>query len=154
MLYVAGWGSGEEELREYVKSARLDERVRILGMVEHQKLPLYYSASDLVFIPVRWENLHEGSATAEAFACRRPVVAFRRHETDQTEQAGGFLIEDEPGRGAVTLIDRLRNDQYLEDKGREGAVLSKQFTMDHAAERLEEIYDHALNGGKRRKSGS
>jgi glycosyltransferase involved in cell wall biosynthesis len=143
-LHVAGWGAGEEEFRNYVKDSGLSARVRVLGMVEHQKLPLYYSASDLIFIPVRWEKLNEGSATVEAFACKRPVVAFKRHETDKTEQAGGFLIEDDPERGPRTLLSYLRRDEYLEDKGAEGMLLSKDFTMDQSAKRLEEIYNNVL----------
>ena len=152
-VYVAGWGTGEQEFRDYVKGSGLAEKVRVLGMVDHQELPRYYSASDLVFLPFRLEKLNEGSATVEAFACMRPVVAFKRHETDSTEQPGGFLLEDATERGARTLLGHLSNGAYLEEKGREGGAISKQFTMSYTGQRLEEIYSEVLANRKRGAQG-
>lgn len=146
MVYVAGWGTGEEEFRSYVKGKGLEDRVRVLGMVEHRSLPLYYWASDLVFLPFRLEKLNEGSVTAEAFACGRPVVAFKRHHSDDTDQAGGFLIDEDPGSGSKVLLELTRQGNYLERKGREARLLSERYTLDFAGKRLERIYGEALRG--------
>ena len=144
MLHVAGWGLGEEEFREYVKASGLEKRVRVFGKVEHDQLPLYYSACDLVFVPYRLEKLNEGLATIEAFACNRPVTAFKRHDNDPTDQRGGFLVEERPERGGAILLERLRRPGYLEEKGGEGLLLSGKFTLEYAGKRLEEIYTKVL----------
>lgn len=146
MVYVAGWGTGEEEFRSYIEAKGLEERVRFLGMIEHTSLPLYYSAADLVFLPFRLEKLNEGSVTIEAFASGRAVVAFKRHPGDRTEQSGGFLIEDDPKKGSRTLLALIRQKDYLEEKGREARLLSEQYTLGFAGERLEKIYQQALKG--------
>jgi len=144
MLHLAGWGVGVDEFREYVKASGLARRVRILGKIAHEQLPLYYSACDLVFVPYRLEKLNEGLATIEAFACNRPVAAFKRNDSDPTEQRGGFLVEDRPEKGGATLLERLRRSGYLEDKGREGMALSGRYTLERAGKRLEEVYSKVL----------
>jgi glycosyltransferase involved in cell wall biosynthesis len=141
---IAGWGEGADDFKDYVAEIGMTGRVRILGQVPHSKLALHYSASDLVFVPYRLEQLNEGSVTIEAFACKRPVAAFKRRLSNQTEQAGGFLVEEEPEKGGRTLLERLRQPGYLEDKGAEGPALASQYTLEFAGRRLEEIYSKAV----------
>ncbi len=139
-VYVAGWGVGLDEFRRYVDERGMSSRVHIFGQVEHSRLPTYYSATDLLFVPYGLEKLNEGSATVEAFACGRPTAAFKRRNTDQTEQLGGFLVEAEPGQGGVKLLERLRRPAYLEEKGKQALAISGQYTLEAAGKRLEEIY--------------
>lgn len=146
MVHVAGWGTGEEEFREYIQGRGMAGKVRLFGHVEHSRLPAYYSACDIVFVPYRLERLNEGSATVEAFACHRPVVALKRSASDPTDQPGGFLAEDDPERGGQTLLERLRRPGYLEEKAQEGGALAGEYTMEFAGLRLEQIYSKVLDG--------
>ena len=139
-VHVAGWGVGLDEFVRYVDHKGMSSRVHVFGRVDHSKLPAYYSASDLLFVPYGLEKLNEGSATIEAFACGRPTVAFKRRVTDQTEQLGGFLVEAEPETGGAGLLERLRQPSYLEEKGKQGVAISSQYTLEVAGKRLEEIY--------------
>jgi glycosyltransferase involved in cell wall biosynthesis len=147
MVYVAGWGRGAAEFEAYVRDRGLAERVRVLGQVEHTRLPLFFSASDLAFVPFRLEKLNEGSATIEAFACGRPVTAFKRDDSNSTEQKGGFLLDEDLELGASVLVDRLRRPGYLEEKGKEALAISSQYTLGFAGKRLEEIYQSATKSG-------
>jgi glycosyltransferase involved in cell wall biosynthesis len=146
VLHIVGWGPGEADLRKYVKDRGLCDRVEIYGQIEHQELPSYYSAVDLAFLPYPLERLNEGSVTIEAFACGRPVAAFKRHPTDQTEQYGGFLVETEPKAGGSTLLRYAARSDFLETKGKEGQEFSKHFALEWAGRRLEEIYREVLHG--------
>ncbi|MDG6981261.1 MAG: glycosyltransferase family 4 protein [Nitrososphaerota archaeon] len=143
-LHIVGWGPGELELRDYVKGKGLSSSVTVHGYVQHRRLPPYYSASDLVFLPYPLERLNEGSATIEAFACGRPVAAFKRHATDETEQYGGLLVDTDPKVGGETLMNYVKRGEFLLRKGREGQEFSSQFTLEVAGRRLEEIYREAL----------
>jgi glycosyltransferase involved in cell wall biosynthesis len=144
VLYIAGSGPGEEQLKLHVMDRGLGERVRILGRVEHRELPRYYGACDLVFFPQRIEKLNEGSVTIEAFACSRPVVAFKRHQDDPTEQLGGFLVDTAPERGGPAIMERLNRQDYLSEKGAEGKTLASGFSLEVAGRRLEDIYSKVL----------
>lgn len=139
-VHVAGWGDGLEGFKRYVEERGMAEHVRVFGRVDHSRLPPYFSACDLLFVPYSLERLNEGSATVEAFACGRPVAAFKRNAEDQTEQDGGFLVEADPESGASTLLERLRRRGYLEDKRKQCLAISKQYTVESAGKRLEEIY--------------
>ena len=118
VVYVAGWGVGLEEFKEYVRSSGVAGHFRILGRVDHPKLPRYYSATDLVWLPIGQEQLNEGLVTAEAFACGRPVVAFKRWATDKTEQKGGFLLDRDPATGGKLLLERVRDQSFWRERER------------------------------------
>ncbi|MDA4118073.1 MAG: glycosyltransferase family 4 protein [Thaumarchaeota archaeon] len=140
LLHIVGWGPGEEDLRQYVVDNGLSDLVKVYGHIPHPRLPSYFSATDLFFLPYPLERLNEGSVTIEAFACSRPVVAFKRNPTDETEQYGGFLVETDPKSGGTTLLEYARNSDFLERKGREGRAFSAGFTLEYAGLRLEEVY--------------
>ena len=144
VVYVAGWGVGLEEFKEYVRSSGVAGHFRILGRVDHPKLPRYYSATDLVWLPIGQEQLNEGLVTAEAFACGRPVVAFKRWATDKTEQKGGFLLDRDPATGGKLLLERVRDPEFLARKGTEGKAMAQQYSLESAGKRLEEIYTRVL----------
>jgi glycosyltransferase involved in cell wall biosynthesis len=144
VLHIVGWGPGEKELRQYIKDRNLVDSVKLYGLVGHQSLPSYYSAVDLVFLPYPLERLNEGSVTIEAFACGRPVAAFKRHPGDETEQRGGFLVETDPKAGGRTLLKYVLSTESLGTKGMEGKEFSARFTLERAGQRLEEIYREVL----------
>lgn len=143
-VYIAGWGPGTDELQEYIREKGLSHIIHMLGMVEHSALPTYYSASDLVFVPIQLDRLNQGSATLEAFSCSRPVVAFKLHPDDATEQVGGFLLENEPEAGGRTLADCIAGRRRLRAKGKEGLAFSDSFTVENAGKTLETIYTTVL----------
>ncbi len=144
ILHIIGWGPGEEDLAQYVRERRLSDRVKIYGRVDHDRLATFYAAVELVFVPYPLEKLNEGSVTIEAFACGRPVAAFKRNPRDEIDQVGGFLVDQNPGVAGRTLLEYLQRPEVLEQKGREGRELSDRFTIGYAGRRLEEIYTEVI----------
>ncbi|MDO8473598.1 MAG: glycosyltransferase [Dehalococcoidia bacterium] len=61
------------ELRNLAESAGVASRMTFLGPVEHEKLPLYYSAAEVTAVPSRYESF--GLVALESLACGTPVVA-------------------------------------------------------------------------------
>jgi glycosyltransferase involved in cell wall biosynthesis len=131
-------------LEALVRQKGLSASVFLHGKTDHSMLPFFYSASDLVFLPYPLLRLNEGSATAEAFSCGRPVVAFKRNDRAKVEQPGGFLVDLDPKAGGTAIMERLQDSSYLGRKGREGLQLSSQFSLERAGERLTEIYKSVL----------
>lgn len=76
-LMIIGGDGTDNPMRQHLKNhtARLNlvKQVHFIGRVEHQKLPLYYSAADLVVMPSHYESF--GLVCLEALACGTPVVA-------------------------------------------------------------------------------
>jgi D-inositol-3-phosphate glycosyltransferase len=79
VLVVGGDGtSGEGEmghLRSLASQLGIAERVSFLGAVDHERLPLFYSAADVCVVPSYYESF--GLVALEAMACGTPVVASR-----------------------------------------------------------------------------
>jgi glycosyltransferase involved in cell wall biosynthesis len=72
-LVVVGDGAQRRELEQEVRRRGLRDRVRFDGFQPEARMPLYYSAADLLCLP----SLAEGwpDAIMESFACGCPVVA-------------------------------------------------------------------------------
>ncbi|MGH9460910.1 MAG: glycosyltransferase family 4 protein [Vicinamibacteria bacterium] len=71
---IGGSGPLRGFLEKLAADLGLAERVRFLGFIPEEELPLYYQAADLFVLPTR---CHEGFGlvTVEALACGTPVVA-------------------------------------------------------------------------------
>ena len=56
-LVLVGIGPDEEEIRSRIKAAGLEQRVRIVPSITHERIGLFFSAVDLVLFPSRYEGL-------------------------------------------------------------------------------------------------
>jgi len=69
---VAGDGPDMESLRSFVKKHKLTERVRLLGAVSNARVRELMAASDVFFLPSKWEGI--ALSIYEAMACGLPIV--------------------------------------------------------------------------------
>lgn len=103
-LLIAGSGPEAEALSGLTKRLGVEGRVRFLGQLGHEQLPLVYSASDALVLA----SSNEGWANVllEAMACGTPVVATdvggSREVVDSPE--AGVLVARRDGR---TIADAL-----------------------------------------------
>ena len=74
-LYLAGKGPSRQSIEQLVASRGLQERVTLLGSVDHALLPSWIRASDLVSLPSHNEGVP--NVLLEAMSCGTPVVATR-----------------------------------------------------------------------------
>lgn len=72
LLLIAGQGADEPVLRAQAKELGVAERVRFVGSVPHQELPILLNAADIFVLPSSSEGL--ANAWVEALACGTPVV--------------------------------------------------------------------------------
>lgn len=74
LLYIGGSGPLDSELRERIKEAALEHRVRLLGRLSDEDLPIAYQAADLTIVPSQaLEGF--GLTVVESLACGTPVCA-------------------------------------------------------------------------------
>ncbi len=73
LLLIGGNGPLREALERLIQGLRLTERVKLLGFIPEERLPMYYQAADLVLVPTSaLEGF--GLVTVEALACGTPVL--------------------------------------------------------------------------------
>lgn len=143
-LHFVGFGPGFGDLVALAKELRIEDRATFHGIIEHEKLPPYYSASDLIINPYSSLDLRVGTATMEGFACARPVVMFKRSQSSASDQPGGFLVDDDRGRASTELESILEDPARLERKGREGPDIARRYALPKVVDRLIEIYSEVL----------
>ncbi len=96
-LVLAGKGEDEAMLKALAKSLGVEERVRFLGAVPHDRLPIVLNAADVFVLPTASEGL--ANAWVEALACGTPVVT--------TPIPGAVELLTDPAWGAFAARDKL-----------------------------------------------
>lgn len=105
LVLVGGDGEQAETTLEVKRQAGelgIAPLLQLAGRVDHGKLPLFYSAADMVVLPSTYESF--GLVTLEALACGTPVVATR---------VGGAAAVIEEGVNG-TLLDRPDSTALVE----------------------------------------
>ena len=78
LMLVGGDGEQTPESRELISLSRrlgILDRVIFAGRVDHEDMPLYYSAADVLVLPSHYESF--GLVALESLACGTPVVTTR-----------------------------------------------------------------------------
>jgi 1,2-diacylglycerol 3-alpha-glucosyltransferase len=108
-LVLAGTGAAERELRAMAKRLHLDERVRFLGDINHERVSSLYEACDIFIMPGDVESL--SIATLEAMACGKPVLAANAMALPELVQPGlnGQLFKPRSSEDAAAKMEWFIN---------------------------------------------
>jgi glycosyltransferase involved in cell wall biosynthesis len=145
-IFVGG-GSMESELR--VWSARYLDRARIVPAVEHDRVPDYLNAFDLLCAPSRttpgWREIF-GRMIIEAFACRVPVVSSDSGELPSVVADAGMIVpENEVAEWTRALDLLLSNPKMRDDFAARGFDrVNRHFTWSAIARKHLEFFDRLL----------
>lgn len=136
--------------------ARLLERAEALGIADklvlwgsqpQNRLPVFYSAADVVSVPSRYESF--GLVAVEAMACGTPVVASRAGGLIFTIEDGrtGYLAPIGDGRAHGRRILELLDDDAKRARfgvaARENAL---RFSWEAVASSIEHVYERLAEG--------
>ncbi|MBA3451446.1 MAG: glycosyltransferase [Chloroflexia bacterium] len=100
-------------IAETINAKGIARHVRLLGSQPQDRLPLFYSAADVVAVPSRYESF--GLVAVEALACGAPVVASRagglRFTIDEGET--GLLVKPQSPTTLAAGIATILSDDAL-----------------------------------------
>lgn len=110
LVLAGGDGPESQSVRSLTRLAEtlgLRDRVWFPGRVEHHRLPMYYSAADLLVLPSHYESF--GLVVLEALACGTPVAATRTGAVETIIRPGvnGTIIDDSSRAGVARGIERF-----------------------------------------------
>ncbi len=150
-VLIGGDGVLRSSLEHRIRDLNLSNRVRLLGFVAEEELPLYYQAADLVLMPT--EELEGfGLVTVEAMACGTPVLGTPVGAIPEVlARVDPGLIAD--GTDGVALASALRRvlrrfrdkpgeEQRLSAKCR--ALVEEEYNWGRHTERLEAVLREAV----------
>lgn len=140
-------GTGPDEARLVALATRLGiaGRVRFLGSLDHDALPLVLSAADAMVLPSASEGL--ANAWVEALACGTPIVisdAGGAAELLRAPGAGRIVPRDAEAIASAVrdLLDEAPSPQAV-------AEAARPFSWDTHAERLSAYFDSLVQTSPR-----
>jgi 1,2-diacylglycerol 3-alpha-glucosyltransferase len=153
-LAIAGQGAAGNDLRTLASTLGLAERVRFLGYVPNEQLPLLYQTGQVFCMPSPEEL--QSIATLEAMASGRPVLAANARALPElvTHGENGYLFA--PGQieaaadGMAYLVDHREEWHRMGQASRARAVTH---SLDNTIQRYEEVYRKAIECRCKLKNG-
>jgi glycosyltransferase involved in cell wall biosynthesis len=143
VLWIAGEGPYEADLREIARQEGVEGRVVFLGKVEQTDLAALYRSAGML-VATSFVNETFGMALCEAMACRAPVVAsdFGGFREVVVDGETGLLARPQDPEDLAAKIDALLRDperrRRMGEAGRERVLA--MFSWQAVAARLEEVY--------------
>ena len=143
---IAGTGPDQSRLEQLAERLGVQEHVRFVGNVDHDRLPLYYSAADLFVMPAREDPPDVegfGLVFLEANACGTPVIGARSGGIPDAVRDGetGLLVPPDAPDAFTEAALRVLTDpdlaQTLGQQGRHRAV--HEASWDHIADRIHDV---------------
>ena len=157
VLVVGGDSSTREgevaHLRDLASELGIAERVSFLGAVDHERLPLFYSAADVCVVPSFYESF--GLVALEAMACGTPVVASRVGGLAGTvrDSETGYLI---PWRCPEPFAERLElllgNEELRRAFGQSAREAVERFRWGNVAEAMLALYRELIEGAPAKRA--
>lgn len=141
LCFIGGAGSEKGDLQGQIDRLRLGEKVKLLGSVPSDILPLWMNACDLFVLPSLSESF--GVVQIEALACGKPVVSARNRGSEEVviSDEYGLLVEPaDPEDLAEAILVALDREWDRE------AILryAERFTWENIAEEIVEVYTQIL----------
>ena len=114
-LTIAGKGESADEYSNMVKKMGLDDLVRFVGFVDHDKMPEFLSTIDIFVMPSIYDGESFGVAALEASATGLPVVASRVGGVPEVIDDGktGFLVNRKDASELAKALEKLILDPTL-----------------------------------------
>lgn len=146
LLVVAGIGELRESMEARAAELGIAGRVRFLGKLPHDDVPLAMAAGDVFVLP----SLSEGLPTVvcEAMSCGRPVVATAVDGTPEIVRDGetGFLVPPKDPAALAAALAQVLDDPALAARMsyRADVIAAERYTWDANARDMERIYSELL----------
>lgn len=126
VVLIGGTGPLKEELQAQIEAMRLKSRVKLLGFVRDEDLPIYYGACDLFCMSSVMKTEAFGIVQIEAMSCGKPVVATRIPQSGvawvNAEGESGLNAEPCDAKDLARAIREVLADEETYGRFSEGAL--------------------------------
>ena len=158
-ILLAGTGPMERRWRRLAATSPAASRIRFLGHVPDEELPLYYAAADVVVLPSSHRSESFGLVLLEAMASGRPVVSTELGTgtsfVNQHGETGMVVASGDADALADAVNALLRDPEQRRQMGANGRQrVLQEFHFEQMVDRTINVYREALIAARHRASGS
>ncbi len=151
---IYGTGPDEDRLRALIKELGIENRVHLLGHIDHAVMPKYLKACDIFIRPSRSEGM--GNSFIEAMAAGLPVIAtqeggiadflFDAKRNPEQSTTGWAVDKDSPEQIAQAVTEIISHpEKVAEVTSRARAMAIEKYDWDLIAKRMKnEVFDSLL----------
>jgi glycosyltransferase involved in cell wall biosynthesis len=139
-LLIIGSGEDESKIRSILAKELACGIAHMQPYIDHEQLPQWYRAMDVLVMPSRYENL--SNAVLEALACGVPILASDVGGNRMLREIGaGWLFEPNSTSSLrACLRSVIENRPELKARGEVGSrIVQARYSWAVSAERLEWI---------------
>lgn len=144
LVLVGGKGWMYDEIFARVEALELAQRVRFMGYVPDEELPLWYNAASLLVLPSVYEGF--GLPLVQALACGTPVVAADASALPEAVGDAGLLFPPGEVEALVNqMLVILDKPEQVATMRPRGLAHVEQFSWARSGERMATVYRRALS---------
>ncbi|MFT4577842.1 MAG: teichuronic acid biosynthesis glycosyltransferase TuaC, partial [Nitrospinales bacterium] len=151
-LYIIGEGEEQQNLEKQILDVKLEQKITLLGSVDHNSISKWLKAADIFVHPSQSEGTP--NVLLEAMACGLPVIASKvggipELIKDNTE---GLLFESNSKDDLKEKLNRLTQDKQLQKilaKNAQKKITTHYSSWKNQAEKLLALYEQLLTSSKK-----
>ena len=136
---IVGDGIDFQKIKNLIKDAGLENEVIMLGPLANSKLPAYYRACDLFFLPTLYEGF--GYVFVEAMACGLPVVSTTAGAVPEVVGRAGILESPKDATSMARAIEKILTDgKFYETLKTKAKEISDFYDWNRLIVEYEKVY--------------
>jgi glycosyltransferase involved in cell wall biosynthesis len=137
LCFLIGRGPLRKSLFHQIQKNKMSDRVKLIGGISHNEIPLWLNACDLFVLPSKRESF--GVVQIEAMACGKPVVATINGGSEEILNSSvGILVESENDEALAEAISNALESSWDE---KFIADYSNRFSLEFLSKKLLMVYD-------------
>ncbi len=144
---IIGGGKGWLYDEIFAKAERLNlgDKIRFVGYIDNDELPLWYAAATTFVFPSIYEGF--GMPLLEAMACGTPTITSNRSSMPEVVGDAGLTVDTTDPEELADAIQRVVGNAGLRQELRErGLQQARRFSWLETAERTLAVYEAAARG--------
>jgi glycosyltransferase involved in cell wall biosynthesis len=141
-ILIGGDGQLRDEIEKYLDEENLNDKVKLLEWIPHDKLPDYLNALKLLVLPSYTEGLP--NIILEAMVCGAPVLATPVGAITDVIKDGetGFIMEDNMPecitKNVIRALEHTNLDEIVKNARK---FVEREFTYEMAVEQYRKILE-------------
>lgn len=148
-----GFKGNYAEIRALIVELSLDQDVIMPGFVSDEELCRLYNTCTVFVMPSLDEGF--GLPAVEAMSCGRPVIVSSGNSLEEVAGDAGLVVDPHSVEDLAAAIDRVFSSEELRrSMGDRSLHRANQFSWDHSARQLLEVFEKTVSRSSPRSSGS